>query len=81
MSSHTHTIPLRAGSFVGESPAHLLPVLARAAELGRGPAGLVRLLRARGAGNDTLTRLAGELNRVVRRAGVGETLVDGGRPG
>ena len=60
--------------------ARLLPVLARALDTGRGPAGLMRLLRARGCeksgSGEALGRLAGDLNRVVRRSGVQETLAE-----
>jgi hypothetical protein len=69
------------GHVDGDTGAHLRPVLARAAEVGRGPAGLVRLLRVRGTGDEALGRLAGELSRAVRRAGVSETLVEPGRAG
>ena len=80
MDTRVPPIPPR-GNGSGDGAAHLLPVLARAAELGRGPAGLVRLLRARGTGADALARLAGDLNAAVRRAGVSETLVESGRAG
>jgi hypothetical protein len=66
-------------SFSGPSAAYFRPVLARAAELGRGPAGLVGLLRVRGTGDSALAQLAGELNRAVREAGVDETRIEFGR--
>ncbi len=52
----------------------LTPVLARALETGRGPGGLAHWLAARGATPATVARLAGELDRAVRRAGVTDTL-------
>jgi hypothetical protein len=64
---------VRPGSSAGGS-ARLMPVLARALETGRGPAGLVGWLNDRGAAPATVARLAGELDRAVRRAGVAETL-------
>jgi hypothetical protein len=70
-----------AGHVGGVSDSHLRPVLARAAELGRGPAGLVRLLRVRGTGDEALGRLAEELSRAVGRAGVTETLAESAHPG
>ena len=57
----------------------MTPILARALELRRGPAGLVRWLADRPAGpggSADVARLAAELNQVVRRAGVAETLVE-----
>src|SRR5215213_5263702 len=65
----------------GDRAAHLRPVLARAAELGRGPSGLVRLLRVRGTGDEARARLAEELSRALARAGVTETLAESARPG
>ena len=70
--------------------ARLVPILARAIELGRGPPGLVQWVRGRlaagGAESNTgpgavphkplLRRLAGELARVLRPGGVDETLTD-----
>jgi len=61
----------------------LVPVLVRALETGRGPTGLVNWLARRlprphdsGAPDGHVTHLAAELNRVLRRAGVTETLAD-----
>lgn len=52
------------------------PVIARSLELGRGPPGLVNWLARHRAGPSAqpLPQLAAELNRLVRRAGVTETL-------
>jgi hypothetical protein len=61
-----------AMGFGGDGARRLTPVLARAMELGRGSPALVRWLEQKGA--DSPTRLASELNRVVRRAGVMETI-------
>jgi len=58
--------------FVGDGTRRLTPVLARAMELGRGSPALVRWLERRPAGN--AVGLASELDRVVRRAGVMETI-------
>jgi hypothetical protein len=63
----------------GSPPAddrRLGPVIARSLELGRGPPGLVNwLARHRGGPSpQPLAPLAAELNRLVRRAGVTETL-------
>jgi hypothetical protein len=58
----------------------LAPVLTRAIELGRGSPELMRWLAVRlrqpGPADGTVKRLAAELNQVVRRTGVGETLKD-----
>jgi hypothetical protein len=80
MSTQKNLNPGTGGRQSGDRSARLRPVLARAAELGRGPAGLMRLLRARGAGDKARARLAEELSRAVGRAGVGETLAESARP-
>ena len=60
--------------------ARLVPVLTRAIEVGHGPPALMRWLSGRlgethpSAG--AVTRLAAELTRAVRRAGVAETVVE-----
>ena len=61
----------------------LVPVLARAIELGTGPPGLMHWLAERlPSGHGTrpppasVARLAAELNRVLRRAGVAETVTE-----
>jgi hypothetical protein len=61
----------------------LVPVLVRVVELGRGPPGLMRWLNGQldrpgraGPPVGALTRLAAELNQVVRRAGVAETIAE-----
>jgi hypothetical protein len=60
--------------------ARLVPVLNRAIELGHGPPALMRWLSGRVDGArpaaGTVTRLAAELTRAVRRAGVTETLAE-----
>jgi hypothetical protein len=50
------------------------PILARALETGRGPGGLVHWLAGRDAGPANVPVLAAELDWLVRRAGVAETL-------
>ncbi|HKB03755.1 MAG TPA: hypothetical protein VKD90_16140 [Gemmataceae bacterium] len=59
------------------------PVLARVIELGRGPPGLVRWVQEQlerpaaappAARASAILRLAGELSRLLRRAGAGATL-------
>ena len=71
------------GSFAsGGAGRSLAPVVARALELGQGPPGLVRWLNDRGAkpgprGDAAdVVRLAADLGRVVRQAGVAETRVE-----
>ena len=60
----------------------LVPVLVRAIELGRGPPGLINWLAGRFPGGHgarppapAVARLAAELQGLVRRAGVTETVV------
>lgn len=71
------------GSFVSSGAGRsLTPVVARALELGQGPPGLIRWLNGQGAKPGPradaadVVRLAAELGRVVRQAGVAETRVD-----
>ena len=76
----------RACAPSGAPPAEaqrLVPVLVRAIELGRGPPGLLHWLADRlPPGHDTrpsaaaVARLAAELHRLLRRAGVTETVVE-----
>jgi len=80
MDTHPTWNAARGDSVSREGGTYLDPVLARAAELRRGPAGLLRLLRARGTGEEARARLAKELDRAVGRAGVRETLVESVRP-
>ena len=60
--------------------ARLVPVLTRAIELGHGPPALMRWLSARVGESrppaGAVPRLAAELTRAVRRAGVAETLAE-----
>ena len=60
----------------------LVPVLVRAIELGRGPPGLLHWLAGRLPPDPAtrpppaaVARLAAELNQILRRAGVTETVV------
>jgi len=80
MSTQANPNPRAGGRGSGDGAAHLRPVLARAAELGRGPAGLIRLLRTRGTGDKDQARLAEELSHAVGRTGVAETLAESVRP-
>ena len=61
----------------------LVPILVRALELGRGPPGLLHWLAGRLPPDlgtrpppAAVARLAAELNRLLRRAGVTETVVE-----
>jgi len=83
MSSNWHFHPATRGNAPARRPAdeatRLVPVLVRALETGRGPPGLMSWLAGRhgaGAPDRTVTELAAELNRALRRAGVTETLAD-----
>ncbi|HEX3148031.1 MAG TPA: hypothetical protein VHR66_08095 [Gemmataceae bacterium] len=61
-----------ASGISGESSRRLSPVLARARELGRGSPALMRWLERKPT--TSVAGLASELDRVVRRAGVLETI-------
>ena len=72
------------GGSVGDA-ARLIPVVARAAELGRGPAWLVGWVRAQRAGltaaeavrdPSVIRRLARDLAGLVRPPGLAETVAD-----
>lgn len=78
MRTESQSTPDRRASSPPDDRRRLTPVVVRALELGRGPPGLVRWLARHGANTrgDNVDRLAGELNHLVRTAGVTETLAE-----